>query len=88
MILKIVCPQCGQEKEVDVKVPKFCGNTCRLIDLRARRTKKIISPEVMTEEQAPVVEQPVEDVNIQPEVTGDTAMVSPQEATGDTPVQQ
>lgn len=78
MLVKIVCPQCGQEKELEVKVPKYCGNECRLANFKASRIKKVVEP---------VIETPI-DGNIQPEVTTTDSVVPPQEATGDTPVQQ
>lgn len=37
--MKIICERCGTEKEVDVKVPKFCGKECRIASLKERLKK-------------------------------------------------
>ncbi len=66
MIIKIMCPQCGQEKEVEVKVPKYCSKECRLANLKASR-KKVEPVEPITE--------PTND--IPPEVTTENQMVPP-----------
>ena len=43
MLIKIKCEKCGQEKDLEVKVPKFCSKECRMANLREKRGKK---PEV------------------------------------------
>ena len=61
MQIKIKCEQCGVEKEIEIKVPRFCGNICRLANLRARR--KNVKP----------TEVPTGDTVVStPETTGDT----------------
>ncbi len=40
MIVKITCLQCGQEKEVEVKVPKFCSSECRKEAFKAMVKKR------------------------------------------------
>ena len=102
MLVKYNCEKCGVEKEVDLKVPKFCGSACRLQSLRERKrtatskteTPMEVVPEVPTE--LPIQEIVVpetlnnleENVNIAPEVTGEPAVVSTPEASGDITVQQ
>jgi len=48
MLIKIKCEQCGQEKEIDLKVPKYCSKECRLLAFKkmvAERMKKKENPQ-------------------------------------------
>ncbi len=51
MKVVIKCETCGIEKELEIKVPRFCSTKCRMDNLRAKRIKKVdvnIQPEVPT----------------------------------------
>jgi len=93
MLFKFNCEKCGVEKEVEVRVPRFCGNECRLTWLR--ETRKGHSPNINLNEENKMeeeikIEEPTNepDTNAEPEPaedTGDLGSDTPAEDTVDAP---
>ena len=68
MNIKIKCERCGVEKDLEIKVPKFCSNECRIASLKERMTKKREeavepSPEVVLEPTSEAITEVVPDVS-------------------------
>ena len=82
MNIKIKCERCGVEKDLEIKVPKFCGNECRIANLKERMASKSIA--IMTATSIGVAEALVDAA---PEVTEGIPLPEVTEVPVETPLE-